>query len=303
MKNFKSLLMAGVIAMAFFAVKSTSAQTVHFVTVSNFQFTPAIITIEPGDIVTWDNVDGFHNANGPTSIFPDNPESFSTGSPASAPWVESVTFSLEGTYTYQCDIHTSMVGTIVVESSTPPCENPYPTVSGLASQAQGNGFLLSWDPIDGSIGCQVQLSTGGEILGSKIIGGSNVSQFLVPGQFLNPGFTYNWSVRCGCSQSPIIAGPFASSSFVVPAIAAISSFPNPTSDVSNVSFNVATETYTTLEVFDMSGRSIHSLHDAMAFPDTDYRYTFSGADLPTGIYLYRLTTQKETVIEKFMISR
>lgn len=303
MKNFTNCLVAVCTAFVFFAVDAVTAQTTHVVTVSNFVFTPASITIAPGDIVTWENVEGFHNASGSTGIFPGNPESFSTGAPELAPWVESVTFTLEGTYTYQCDIHTNMIGTIIVESSEPPCETPYPAVTGLTSQAQANGILLSWDPIEGSIGCQVRVGTGGEILGTKTIGGINVSQFLVPFQFLNSGTTYNWGVRCGCSQVPLVAGPYANSIFVVPIVAAISSFPNPTTDVSNVTFSVADEGYTTLEVYDMSGRSVKRIFSAMASPEQDYRLTFSGADLPNGVYIYRLTTETETVISKFMISK
>jgi len=304
MKKFTNLLIAASTTMAFFVADVTTAQVTHIVEVSNFQFTPASITIESGDMVTFMNVSGFHNANGSTDIFPGNPASFTTGIAASAPWTESVVFTVEGTYTYLCDIHPNMVGTVIVNSSEPPCEDPYPAVTGLVSQIQGDDILLSWDPIAGSIGCQIRIGPkNGETLGTRIIGGNNVSQFLIPGQFLNPGTSYDWEVRCGCSQSPIVAGPWSSSDFVMPAGAAVSSYPNPTSDVSNVTFNVNGEGYTTLEVYDMSGRSVESLFSGVAHPDADYRFSFNGSDLPAGVYIYRLTTQTETVIEKFMISK
>jgi plastocyanin len=304
MKNFNNLAIAVCIGLAFFLNSISIAQTTHIVEVSNFQFTPASITIESGDIVTFNNVSGFHNANGSTDVFPGNPTSFTTGSPASAPWTESVVLTVPGTYTYLCDIHTNMVGTIIVNSSEPPCENPYPEVTGLTSAVQANGVALSWDPIEGSIGCQVRVGPkNGGILGTKTIGGSNVSQFFIPGQFLSPGTTYDWEVRCGCSQSPVIAGPWASADFAIPAGAAITSFPNPTSNVSNVTFSVASEGYATLEVYDMTGRSIESLFSGMASTGKDYRFSFSGSGLPEGVYIYRLSTETETVIEKIMISR
>lgn len=303
MKKFTNLFFAAITAMAFFTSDVATAQVNHIVTVSNFQFSPASLTIDSGDMVTFMNVEGFHNASGSTAVFPSNPVSFTSGSPASAPWSESVVFTVEGTYSYQCDIHTFMVGTIIVNSSEPPCEDPYPAVTGLTSQVQANGVLLSWDPIAGSIGCQVRVAQDGEILGTKVIGGNNVSQFFVPGQFLFGGLTYDWEVRCGCSQTPIVAGPWVGADFVMPAGAAVSTYPNPTSDVSNVTFSVNDEGYATLEVYDMSGRSVKSLFSGLADPDTDYRFSFNGSDLPAGVYIYRLTTQTETVIEKFMITK
>ncbi|MFT6998172.1 MAG: hypothetical protein ACJAQ4_001932, partial [Cryomorphaceae bacterium] len=35
----------------------------------------------------------------------------------------------------------------------------------------------------------------------------------------------------------------------------------------------------------------------------EYRFEFDGSALPSGVYIYRLTTQNEVLIEKFMISR
>lgn len=304
MKKISFLITTAFMALACFVTTTSNAQVTHIVEVSNFQFTPASITIESGDMITFMNVSGFHNANGSTDIFPDNPASFSSGSPAPAPWTESVLFTVEGTYTYLCDIHPNMIGTIIVTSSEPPCENPYPAVTGLSSEVQANGVSLSWNPVAGSIGCQVRVGPkNGGFLGTRTIGGSNVSQFFVPGQFLDPGTTYDWEVRCGCSQNPVIAGPWVGSDFAIPAGAAISSFPNPTDDMSNVTFQVMTEEYSTLEVYDMSGRIVESLFSGLATPGNDYKFSFSGGHLPPGIYIYRLTTQTETVIEKFMITK
>lgn len=305
MKNLNIIAAPTVCAvMAFFAYTSTTAQVTHIVEVSNFQFTPANITIESGDIVTFTNVSGFHNANGSTDIFPENPASFTTGVAASAPWTESVVLTESGLYTYRCDVHLNMIGTITVNNSQPPCETTYPAVTGLTSNVQANGVALSWDPIAGSIGCQVRVAPkNGEILGTRTIGGSNVSEFFVPGQFLSPGITYDWEVRCGCSQTPVIAGPWVGSDFAIPAGPAISSFPNPTHNLSNVRFQVSAEGHSSLEVYDMNGRLVESLFNGFATPENDYKFSFSGAHLPPGIYIYRLTTQTETVIEKFMISK
>lgn len=84
--------------------------------VSSNKFTPNFVNINPGDTVTWTNVQGFHNVNGSTNIFPNNPESFSNS--VSGPgWTYSFVFTQEGSYEYHCDPHASfMQGAIVVEA-------------------------------------------------------------------------------------------------------------------------------------------------------------------------------------------
>src|SRR5215213_8170001 len=80
------------------------------VTVADFQFTPAQITIDQGDTVTWTN-DGpsAHSATAPdgsfdTGIFP-------------AGQTRSHTFNEAGTISYICTPHPNMHGTIVVRAS------------------------------------------------------------------------------------------------------------------------------------------------------------------------------------------
>jgi hypothetical protein len=83
----------------------------------------------------------------------------------------------------------------------------------------------------------------------------------------------------------------------------LSSQPNPTSGQSTVFFKTASTSYTTLEVFDMSGRSITTLFNQVANEGQQYQFTFDGTYLANGVYIYRLTTENDVVIEKFMIAR
>ena len=86
------------------------------VTVQNNTFTPADITINVGETVEWDNVQGFHNVNGTQTAYPANPEGFGNGGATMAPWQFSHTFTQAGSYQYHCDPHVSfgMAGTITV---------------------------------------------------------------------------------------------------------------------------------------------------------------------------------------------
>lgn len=81
------------------------------VTVADFHFSPATTTIHVGDTVTWSN-------NGPSShTATASNGSFNTGILKKGQSA-SHTFSQPGTYSYICQIHTFMHGTIVVLAST-----------------------------------------------------------------------------------------------------------------------------------------------------------------------------------------
>lgn len=98
-----------------FTIQAIYAQTSHTVSVSNNVFTPADLTINQGDTVIWTNIEGFHNVNGTTNTYQDNPESF--GNQTGFGWTYSYVFNSPGDYDYQCDPHVGlgMVGTISVE--------------------------------------------------------------------------------------------------------------------------------------------------------------------------------------------
>lgn len=187
------------------------------------------------------------------------------------------------------------------------CENPFPQVdpASLSDTFTGTSILLEWDFVPNQIGCQVVVRfAGGATLGQKIVGGATVSQLNVPGGVLSPGTDYEWRVRCGCSQAPLVAGPWTPwTPFSTPGGAGISTSPNPTTGVSFVSFTVESPSYTTLEVFDMSGKLVDAIFTGTAQPGSEYRFEFDGSALPNGVYLYRLTTENEVVNEKFMIAR
>ena len=92
-----------------------NAQASHAVNASGTSFTPANLTINIGDTVIWTNTSGFHNVNATLATYPSNPEGFGNAL-ASATWVFKHTFTIAGTYDYQCDAHlgNGMVGQITV---------------------------------------------------------------------------------------------------------------------------------------------------------------------------------------------
>lgn len=108
-------VLTALVAVAFLGIGSVSAQTTHVITVQNFSFAPGTLTIEVGDTVEWRNEQGLHNVAETTS---GTPAGFGNGGPAPSPWTYSFTFTTVGDFTYQCDQHPSMQGTISVQSTT-----------------------------------------------------------------------------------------------------------------------------------------------------------------------------------------
>jgi len=96
------------------APTTTSPPAAVAVTIQNFAFTPASITVPKGTTVTWTNQDSASHTivNDATSttalgkLFSSNPLGMGQ--------TFSFTFHDEGTFAYHCGIHTFMKGTITV---------------------------------------------------------------------------------------------------------------------------------------------------------------------------------------------
>ncbi len=78
------------------------------VTLANFAFSPATLTVKVGTTVTWTNKDpATHTVTSDTGVF----ESGNLAASASYSYV----FSKAGTFNYHCSIHPSMKGSVVVQ--------------------------------------------------------------------------------------------------------------------------------------------------------------------------------------------
>jgi plastocyanin len=89
---------------------SESNSTAKAVTISNFAFQPAKITVKKGTTVTWTNQDSIRH-----DVAPDDPTDFFRKSDLLDKGESySVTFSEVGTFTYHCTPHPQMTGTVEV---------------------------------------------------------------------------------------------------------------------------------------------------------------------------------------------
>ena len=82
------------------------------ISIDNFSFTPATLTVKAGTTVTWTNRDDI-----PHGIASSN-NAFKRSAALDTDNSFSFTFTTAGTYQYFCYIHPHMVGSIVVEGTT-----------------------------------------------------------------------------------------------------------------------------------------------------------------------------------------
>jgi plastocyanin len=81
------------------------------VAISGFSYSPASVTVNVGDTVTWTNSDAqAHTATA-------NDGSWDTGNIGGSGGTDAVTFATAGTFPYHCDIHPQMTGTVTVEAA------------------------------------------------------------------------------------------------------------------------------------------------------------------------------------------
>ena len=100
----------------------------------------------------------------------------------------------------------------------PSCDASSP-VTGLSAAVDSTEILLSWNPVNLSVGCQVSGGIVPSLSQKKRILGANVASVSIPISVLTPG-TYNWKVNCACaiSPTPILTPDSAIDTFVVPAV-------------------------------------------------------------------------------------
>lgn len=127
------------------AANTTTCEMASDITANpNNTFTPADITINVGETLTWANAGGNHNVNGSQDVYPNNPVSFSSGAPSSQSWVFEFTFDEAGVYEYRCDPHAGfgMVGTVTVVGEPEPMFPPRSIADIKENDADGRAILL-----------------------------------------------------------------------------------------------------------------------------------------------------------------
>jgi len=111
-----------IISAALFASSLCSGANVNVTANSNLTFTPANVTINAGDTVTFTNNGGVHNVRSDDAGFRCASSCTSSGgNPSSANWTDAITFSSAGTFGFYCELHgapgSGMHGSITVNAA------------------------------------------------------------------------------------------------------------------------------------------------------------------------------------------
>jgi len=153
-KNPKKVLGYLMASALVFFTGSVSA-TNHDVVIDsgNNSFSPASLTIDVGDSVTWTNDGGFHNVNGDLATYPSNADgSIYSGAASTSLTTYVWVCTTAGNYDYQCDPHAGqgMIGSIAA-NAPPTVLLITTTVCSSALEVRLTGPWWGWDPAGGPI--------------------------------------------------------------------------------------------------------------------------------------------------------
>lgn len=81
-----------------------------------------------------------------------------------------------------------------------------------------------------------------------------------------------------------------------------STYPNPTTGISNIKFNAPASGKMTIEAYDLLGRNVATVFNNDVTASQNYTVSFDGSKLPNGMYLYKITLDGNTSVKKFMIA-
>ncbi|KAA0211856.1 MAG: T9SS type A sorting domain-containing protein [Ignavibacteriaceae bacterium] len=77
-------------------------------------------------------------------------------------------------------------------------------------------------------------------------------------------------------------------------------YPNPFNPVTRISYKINKEAFVTLKVFNLVGQELYTLVSENQKPGT-YNVHFNGAELTTGIYLYKLQVNDFTSVKRMTL--
>ena len=132
------LLSLGLLALFLAFAQSARAVDVR-VNVSSDEFNPPAVTIQQGDRVIWENVQGTHN------VMADD-GSFRSGDPDEPGWVFAHEFNEVGVFRYFCELHggpgsEGHSGTVTVEEGSPG-EIQFATDSSVVDEDEGQASVI-----------------------------------------------------------------------------------------------------------------------------------------------------------------
>ena len=77
-------------------------------------------------------------------------------------------------------------------------------------------------------------------------------------------------------------------------------YPNPFNPSTTIKFSIPSESHVILKIYDMLGREVRTLLNEEKVPG-NYSVNFIAGNLPSGVYLYKLTAGNYTDVKKLVL--
>jgi plastocyanin len=138
------MLAVAAVASGALVITTAASAADHAVTVQNFAYNPASITVNVGDSVTWTNQDKApHTVTADDGSF-DQPLAANGGT-------ATITFNTVGTFPYTCTIHPNMHGTVIVAAAA-NSPTASPAIGGATNTPATGGANATNTPASGATG-------------------------------------------------------------------------------------------------------------------------------------------------------
>ena len=168
------------------------------------------------------------------------------------------------------------------------------TATSDSSTSHARDFLL------------VKMSADGDSLWSRTFGGGG-SEYCTSvaatsdGGYILGGYTYSFGAGAADFWLLKTTPELSADDFIPhPSAFCLSNFPNPFNATSTISFDLPRASHVLLNVFDLTGRAVATLADEPMSSGT-HSINFDAAALPSGIYVYRLTSGTASLSRKFVL--
>ena len=126
--------------------------------------------------------------------------------------------------------------------------------------------------------------------------------FLAKGIYSGKNNNWYMSTLCNyCTPIPTKDIAIEAPGKIAESSAVLMNYPNPFSGKTTVSFTLPEDSHVTLDVFDISGKLVQRLYNNEASMNQEYSVEFDGSALSKGLYIYKMTTNKEVVTGKMIV--
>ena len=85
-------------------------------------------------------------------------------------------------------------------------------------------------------------------------------------------------------------------------VMSLKAYPNPFKGMANIEFSVPESGKATVEVYNIVGKRVATLFSGEVEEGNSYTEVFQAGELSTGIYLIRLSTATESLVERIILA-